>query len=125
ERRFDVPLVVGKADLADEAAAVFLADHPVAVAEQRPVPGIAQQPRPNLFAAKRLSADKARNGLIGPQGVALVEVLTNMRTQDQTIGFKLKDGRIHRAYPAGAGREESADDRRYARRSKSHSRAAR
>ena len=52
QRRLDLALEIGDADLADEAAAPVL-DQPEAIAEQRPMADIAQQPGPDLLARER------------------------------------------------------------------------
>ena len=75
----DLALEIGKAHLADEQAAALFLDQPIAVTQHPPMAGIAQDPRPHLFARQGLAADEAGHLGIAPHGKTIAEILETVR----------------------------------------------
>src|SRR4029450_4175850 len=57
DRARDRAMEIGKADIADKAPRRFFLDRPIAIAEERPQPAIAQEPGPAFIWPHRLAAD--------------------------------------------------------------------
>ncbi len=65
---------------------------PIAIAEDLPESGIAQDARPGFFRGGRLAADMPRHVEIGPHGGDGGEILAAMTAQGEARGFEDGDG---------------------------------
>jgi hypothetical protein len=83
---------VAEPDLADEAAAFLLLDREQAVAHQRPVAGIAQQPRPRFVAAHRPTLGVAELVDLRHHPGIIGEVAEPERPQDEPLGLETRRG---------------------------------
>jgi hypothetical protein len=86
ERRHDGAAKIEETDIADKIAGRSFANGPHSIAEQRPDPGVTQQPRPDLLPREGDPADVPGHGWIRPHCMHVVEILGAMSPQTQPLG---------------------------------------
>src|SRR5262249_8949706 len=95
ERGLDLALEAGDPGLADEPPRRLLLDRPVAEAEQRPHPGVAQDLAPGLLGRERAPADMKRDARIRPHRRAIAEIRDAMPAQPQPRSLERGNLRLH------------------------------
>src|SRR5262249_54069989 len=93
EARAHAALEIREAGLAQESARGAFLDRPTAIAQERPMPGIAQDLRPDLVDREGPAADMAGDARIAPHRGTIREIAGPMGAQAQPRSFD--DGNDH------------------------------
>src|SRR3546814_6597253 len=83
DRRGEISVEIGEADVADETVAVPVIDRPIAVAQHRPEAARAQDARPDLLAGEGLAPDVTNDLGIAPHRGGGVEIVRRRRRSEE------------------------------------------
>src|SRR3546814_5592865 len=99
DRRGEISVEIGEADVADETVAVPVIDRPIAVAQHRPEAARAQDARPDLLTGEGLAPDVTNDLGIAPHRGGGVEIVRRRRAQEEALGRKDRDAAVTSRHP--------------------------